>query len=100
MVLHMGLVKGEDGLPGEHCYMPVKILIVDDDSAFRQLLKLALAPAGAEIAEADCGEAGLAACGQDEFALAIRDYRMPGMNGGELAARDEVTRIRQDNHDE
>jgi putative two-component system response regulator len=67
--------------------MPAKILIVDDDPAFRQLLVLALEPAGAELVEADSGAAALAVTREQEFGLAILDYRMPGMNGCELAEK-------------
>lgn len=71
-----------------------KVLIVDDESAIRDMLRVAL-----EIAEYDCIEAGdandaLARIIDDKPDLILLDWMMPGMSGIELARRlkrDEAT---------
>ncbi len=62
-----------------------KILIVDDHAPNRLALRRLLAKAGAELVEADSGNAALAACLDQHFALILLDVNMPEMDGFEVA---------------
>jgi len=62
-----------------------KILIVDDNPANRLSLRRLLAKTGAELVEADSGNAALAACLDHQFALILLDVNMPDMDGFEVA---------------
>lgn len=62
-----------------------KILIVDDRQENLFALEKTLAETGATLIKCDCGNDGLAATLEHDFALAILDVRMPGMDGYELA---------------
>jgi PAS domain S-box-containing protein len=68
--------------------MPPKqrILLVDDRPENLLVLGKTLAEAGAELVKAKSGEQALAATLDREFAVAILDVQMPGMDGYELAA--------------
>jgi two-component system sensor histidine kinase/response regulator len=68
-----------------------KILIVDDLPVNLLALRKLLSIHEAEIIEAKDGNEALALCLDNEFALALLDVNMPGMDGYELAAfmRDE-----------
>ena len=61
------------------------ILIVDDRPENLLALEKALAGIEAELVRANSGEQALAATLERDFALAILDVRMPGMDGYELA---------------
>jgi signal transduction histidine kinase len=65
--------------------MKQKILIVDDKPGNLLALEKVLEALDAVIVRAGSGEAALKACLRDEFALAILDVQMPGMDGYELA---------------
>ena len=66
----------------------MRILIADDDAAFRQLLTKMLESWGYEVvATRDGSEAWLALAAEDAPRLAIFDWRMPGMDGVELCRR-------------
>ncbi|MEM8511801.1 signal transduction histidine kinase [Massilia sp. MP_M2] len=62
-----------------------KILIVDDLPENLQALEALLRHDQREIHQANSGDAALALLLEHEFALAILDVQMPGMNGFELA---------------
>jgi len=62
-----------------------KILIVDDRKENLLVLEKTLADAGAMLVPATSGDEALAAALNAEFALAILDVQMPGMDGYELA---------------
>ncbi|MBA4370170.1 MAG: hypothetical protein C0418_01140 [Coriobacteriaceae bacterium] len=62
-----------------------KILIVDDKKENLVALRQVLSGVDAEIIEAATGNQALAATLDHEFAVAILDVQMPGMNGYELA---------------
>ena len=71
-----------------------KILIVDDHAPNRLVLRRLLAKAGAELVEADSGNAALAACLDQHFALILLDVNMPEMDGFEVAqllSEDEIS---------
>jgi CheY-like chemotaxis protein len=61
-----------------------RILIVDDDPGNRFALSKVLAGLGYEIDVAEDGESALDLVRENEYALAVLDYRMPGMDGVEL----------------
>lgn len=62
-----------------------KILIVDDHAPNRLALRRLLSRADAELVEADSGNAALAACLDQQFALILLDVNMPEMDGFEVA---------------
>jgi signal transduction histidine kinase len=62
------------------------ILVVDDDSAVREITVTLLGEAGYEIREAGSGLAAIKALEDDPcIDLVILDFAMPGMNGAEAA---------------
>jgi PAS domain S-box-containing protein len=63
-----------------------KILIVDDRRENLVALSQTLSEIDAEVIQAHNGNEALAACLNHDFALAILDVQMPGMDGFELAA--------------
>lgn len=67
------------------------ILVVDDESSIRRLVRLYLAKAGFTVSEAGNGDAALAAISRGGVDLAVVDVMMPGMDGFEV-----VRRVRQD----
>jgi PAS domain S-box-containing protein len=63
-----------------------RILLVDDDSAVRQVTAAMLQELGYEVAEAGSGGAALELLRRDRgVALLLIDYAMPGMSGAETA---------------
>ena len=64
-----------------------RILIVDDDSINRELLRAYLESWGYEVVEADCGEAGLRLAAEVDPDLVLLDVMMPGIDGFETARR-------------
>ena len=68
-----------------------KILIVEDSTAMRQLLALAVRKHGAEAAEAPDGLAALKLLSQEKFDLLLVDLNMPVLDGMKL-----IKRVRED----
>lgn len=64
-----------------------RVLIIDDDSAVRVVVRLALEQIGCVVAEADSGEAGLAAFTNDRPDAVILDLGLPQLPGLEVLAR-------------
>jgi len=64
----------------------LSLLIVDDNEANRELVRLISQSVGLEVVEADCGEVAVSMARGQPFDLILMDIRMPGM-GGEAAAR-------------
>ncbi|MRW88093.1 response regulator [Pseudoduganella sp. FT26W] len=64
---------------------PTKLLIVDDLPENLQALNAVIRGEGREIFQAGSGEEALALLLQHDFAMAILDVQMPGMDGFELA---------------
>jgi signal transduction histidine kinase/DNA-binding response OmpR family regulator len=63
------------------------VLIVDDQSHNRELLKVMLLSEGLELVTAASGEEALAAVAQNPPDLILLDVMMPGMSGHEVAAK-------------
>lgn len=67
--------------------MPVKILIVEDDSDCRDVLSLHLQLAGYEVTGASDAEAGFEKALAEGPDLIIMDLALPGVNGIEATRR-------------
>ena len=63
------------------------ILIVDDESAIRQALRVLLGSFGFDVAEASTGEQALELLGSATYDAVLLDMNMPGM-GGTMACRE------------
>jgi DNA-binding NtrC family response regulator len=64
----------------------VKVLVIDDDLAVLEALKLILVLEGFDVVEAESGDVAVATAKTDAFDVAISDLTMPGMNGLETLA--------------
>ena len=90
-----GALCQADGVTGEK----VRVVVGDDHPMFREGVVRALVSSGQidVVAEADDGVTSLAAIREHTPQVALLDYRMPGMDGSEVAAavvRDELpTRV-------
>ena len=62
-----------------------KILIVDDESGVRNLLRLAFSRAGYEVTAVASGLEAISQCSAGNFDVLLSDVRMPQMDGHELA---------------
>lgn len=65
----------------------VRVLLVDDNEVNRIVARCFLEPSGAEVTEADGGEAALAAFAESAFDIVLLDVHMPGMGGEETLHR-------------
>ena len=79
----------EPPAPPDPALQGVRVLVVDDKATNRAILELELAGWGMTVETAVDGPAALAALqaaqrSAEPFALALLDFKMPGMNGGEL----------------
>ena len=70
----------------------VSVLVVDDDSAVREVTRNILTDLGYEVVEAGSGGAALEVLGRVDVDIALLDFAMPGMNGAELAKEIRSTR--------
>ncbi|WP_170920311.1 response regulator [Desulfacinum hydrothermale] len=61
--------------------LPVKILIVDDDDVYRDILKDAITAEGTELKLASSGEEALELIDSEPFDILITDLNMPAMDG-------------------
>jgi CheY-like chemotaxis protein len=64
---------------------PLRILIVDDDAAMRQVLSLYLEAEGYEVQTAENGARALERYQAESWDVVLTDREMPGMCGNELA---------------
>lgn len=62
----------------------LQLLVIDDDPVIRLVLKKALEGQGYAVITASTGEAGLAQAHENQPALIICDWQMPGMDGLEV----------------
>jgi len=67
------------------------ILIVDDESAIRQALRVLLGSFGFDVAEAATGEQAIELLGADSYDAVLLDMNMPGMGG--MSACREIRRL-------
>jgi CheY-like chemotaxis protein len=67
--------------------MPIKVLLVDDDDAFRVVTAIALESEGCVVREAADGYAALDALQTDRPDVIVSDLDMPGLDGVELCQR-------------
>jgi DNA-binding NtrC family response regulator len=66
---------------------PLRLFLVDDDEALRDLMARRFARDGFAVTAAGSGEEALAKIGRAEFDVALFDLHLPGMSGLELLAR-------------
>ena len=64
--------------------MPKTILVVDDSTSLRQVVRMALEGAGYAVLEAPDGVAAMALLDGRDIAMAVCDINMPRMNGIEF----------------
>jgi DNA-binding NtrC family response regulator len=62
----------------------VSVLLVDDDSTFRQVMSNELARLGYEVAAVGSGEEAVRRIAASELDVVLLDLRLPGMNGLEV----------------
>jgi PAS domain S-box-containing protein len=66
---------------GRRTLPPCRILLVEDGATNRKLVTLVLEQAGATVATAENGRAGIEAVGQEDFDLILMDMQMPVLDG-------------------
>lgn len=64
--------------------MPIRVLLVDDDEAFRLVTAIALESEGCIVNEAADGYAALTALEEDHPDVIVCDLNMPGLDGRKL----------------
>jgi len=64
-----------------------RILLIDDDESFRQILEYNLKKEGYEVVSAPDGKKGLKRLETESFGVVITDMRMPDMDGMEVLRR-------------
>jgi two-component system, OmpR family, response regulator len=67
--------------------MPIKVLLVDDDEAFRAVTAIALESEGCVVQEAVSGGAAWELLQLQQPDVIVSDLDMPGLNGLELCQR-------------
>ena len=65
----------------------MRLLLVDDDAAFRELLRTTFEVVDVEVEEAGSAEDALVAIEQRHPDAIVLDFRLPGMSGAELCRR-------------
>lgn len=61
--------------------MSKRLLVIDDDASFREVMKFSMEEEGYEVMTAEDGEKGLEAFKADPFPVIVTDLCMPGMDG-------------------
>ena len=64
-----------------------RILLIDDDESFRQILDFNLKKEGYEVVSAIDGKKGLKRLEAESFGVVITDMKMPGLDGMEVLRR-------------
>ena len=74
---------------------PLRVCLIDDDSAAREALQRVLTSEGYEVTSQPDGKLGLAAALAEDLDCVLTDLRMPGVSGMELidALRDELPNL-------
>lgn len=73
---------------------PCRVMFVDDDENWRELVATGLKMRGYEVLVCDTPAKALEVAGKRKFDVAVVDFHMPGMNGIQLM--DELKRVDQD----
>ena len=82
-------------LPGQRApNPPTSLLCIDDQAEYLPVRKTFLESHGYRVLLATSGQAGLDVLGKNRSDAVVLDYRMPGMDGGEVAR--EIRRTRPD----
>ena len=68
-------------MPDPEFTVPGRILLVDDDRAFRVSTSALLKEEGYQVVEADTGQAAVEVLKEGSFDLILLDLRMPGVDG-------------------
>ncbi len=68
-------------------FKPLKVLVVDDLESNRELLKEYFQRAGHQVVDAADADQGISCAQNQRPDLILLDFRLPGMNGREAAAR-------------
>ena len=71
------------------CLDRLRVLVVDDHAANRELARLVLTGAGAEVGDASCGYEALSRLAEAPYDVVLLDIRMPDLDG-----RSVLTRLR------
>lgn len=71
--------------------MAYKILVADDETEIRQLLRLYLEKDGYQVFEAENGRKAVDLCEQEKIDLAILDIMMPELNGYQVIQKIRVS---------
>jgi DNA-binding response OmpR family regulator len=64
-----------------------KILVVDDEEAIREVMKLGLVKLGYDVECAQNGKEALEILAREKFPLILMDIKLPGIDGIELCVR-------------
>lgn len=64
-----------------------RVLVVDDHPLHRIRAEIIFAEFGCKVAQAETGDAALAACATEAFDLIVLDRRMPGTDGDTVVQR-------------
>ena len=67
--------------------MKARILVIDDEPAIRDTMRMILEYAGHEVLVAGAGQEGLSAAARDNPDLVFLDIKMPGLDGLEVLSR-------------
>jgi len=65
----------------------MKVIVIDDEPAIRQILAATLAKAGYDVQQAQNGQEAFESLSKGDIQVAICDIRMPGIDGIELVGR-------------
>jgi signal transduction histidine kinase len=65
----------------------LRLLVVEDDADSRDVLSMILRGYGADVTEADSGQAALSAAIDERFDVLVSDIGLPDFDGGELRKR-------------
>ena len=82
-----GSASTADGGRGTLSCLGLRVLVVDDHRANRELARLFLTGVGAEVTEAENGEDAVRMANEMPFDVVLMDLRMPRLDGHEAAAQ-------------